>query len=123
MNPNTLPVPEKQDPSWYPSQKCYAKIGNIGCPCPKERPLLPEGISMQSLSVADRKEYMWMVPDEIKDHPMYKEDNYGERIIREDKEKKEQKENDKDKTLQALMKQVLDLTEAVNTLTKKSMVV
>jgi hypothetical protein len=123
MDPTILPLPEKLDPNHYPQQKCYAKKSNLGCPCHKERPLLPEGVCMAALPIAERKKYMWMVPDEIKDHPMYKEDDYGGRIKREDKEKKDRKDNDKDKTLQALMKQVLDLTEAVNTLTKKSMAV
>jgi len=125
MNPEEFKAPPPIDPSWYPPQKCYAKKSNIRCPCPKERPLLPEGVSMQSLPVAERKKYMWMVPDEIKDHPMYKEDDYGGRIKREQKEQKDReeqdkkkKDNDKDDAIQMLLKHVSDLTKQVNELTK-----
>ena len=65
-NPDNIPIQTPPDSSWYPPQKCYAIKGNIGCPCPKERPLLPEGVSLLSLPVAERQKYMWLVPDDSK---------------------------------------------------------
>ena len=121
-----LPEQEKYDPSKYPPQKDHCKRkGDIGCPCPKKRPMLPEGVALLSLPVAERKKYMWMIPDELKEHQMYKEDDYCDRIKKENADKKQReeddkkkKESDKDDAIQMLLKHVTDLTNQVNELTK-----
>ena len=89
--------------------------------------MLEVGQSINDIPLDQRHRYMWMVPDELKDHPMYKEKDWGARmIIREDKERKQKeeddknkKEQDKDDSIQLLLTQVSELTKQVNELTKQ----
>jgi len=69
QDPSRIPKPEPVDPSWYPPSKDNAVISNIGVP--NGRPLLPLGVSMLSLPVSERQQYMWHIPEHIKSHAMY----------------------------------------------------
>ena len=87
---------------------------------------LPDGVSMQNLSVKERKKYKWMLPDELKDHPMYdtehdpkfdyckmkQDEKEKETKDKEDKDKKESK--DKDHKIKSQAKQILDLQNIVS---------
>ena len=100
---------------------------------PKDGLDLKVGQCITDIPVKERHRYMWIVPDELKDHPQYKEEDWGGRMIREDKERikkeeddkkekerdKEKKEKDKDDAIQLLLKHVSLLTEQVNELTKQ----
>lgn len=108
----------------YPSQKDCSEISQCCKGCDDED--LPIGVCFNDIPVKDRKKYMWMIPQRLKDHPMYKEQNYGARIKREDalklkrdEDDKRKKEQDKDDAIQTLLKHVAKLTDQVNELTKK----
>jgi hypothetical protein len=116
----------------YPKQKDYGSEGTL-MKKPADGLMLEVGQSINDIPLDKRHRYMWIVPDEMKDHPMYKEKDWGTRMIREDKEriqkekydkvKKEQdrEKNDKDKDdkIEMLLKYVADLGKQVNELTKQ----
>lgn len=126
-----VPFDWKEHEHRYPKQKDYDK-GTL-MKKPKDALMLEVGQCMEDIPVDQRHRYMWLVPDNMKDHPMYKEKGWGSRMIREDQEriqkekndkvKKEQdkvkKEQDKDDAIQLLLKHVSALTEQVNELTKQ----
>lgn len=99
---------------------------------PADGLLLKVGQCINDIPLDQRHRYMWVVPDDMKDHPMYKEKDWGARMIRECEEKKCCEENEKkkkqkdkddkidqqDRTIQTLVDHVARLTEAVNKLTK-----
>lgn len=99
---------------------------------PADGLILKVGQSINDIPLDQRHRYMWIVPDDMKDHPMYKEKDWGTRMIRECEEKKcceenEKKKREKDKdnkidqqerTIQTLVDHMARLTEAVNKLTK-----
>lgn len=111
---------------------------------PADGLMLEVGQSINDIPLDKRHRYMWIVPDEMKEHPMYKEKDWGARMIREDKERikkeeddkvkkerdkeeerekrerdREKNDKDKDDAIQLLLKHVAKLTEQVNELTKK----
>jgi len=114
----------------YPTQPSYGKESK--CCIPKDGLMLKLGQCINDIPVEERHRYMWIVPDELKNHPQYKEKDWGARIIRECEDKKcceenEKKKREKDKedkidqqerTIQALVDHLAKLTEAVNKLTK-----
>lgn len=122
-----FPKPEPIDPSHYPRQKEPERdMSDKVEPYDGKNPLLPYGVSILDLSVAERKKYMWLVPKKMREHPMYNEDNYGARIKREDAEKKQKEEDDKkkkdqdkDDKIEMLLKYVADLGKQMNELTKQ----
>lgn len=115
----------------YPKQthKCVERK----TPRPADGLLLKVGQCINDIPLDQRHRYMWIVPDEYKDHPMYKEKDYGARIIREDKERvqkekddkvkkerdREKNDKDKDDKIELLLKYVADLGKQVNELTKQ----
>jgi hypothetical protein len=81
-----------------------------------------------SLSKKERKKYMWMIPDELKNDPMYNKEPEEcktdvckmKREEREDNERKEKNRyKDQEATIQLLMTSMSDLIKQVNILTKK----
>ena len=133
-NPSDLKE-EKCD--WEEHERRYPRQPNTHCKerkcCkPKDGLTLKVGQCITDIPVEERHRYMWIVPDELKDHPCYKEKDWGARMIRECEEKKcceenEKKKREKDKedkidqqerTIQALVDHLAKLTEAVNKLTK-----
>ena len=108
----------------YPKQKNYSKEGKLIKP--KDGLMLEVGQAINDVPLDQRHRYMWLVSDDMKDHPMYKENDYGGRIIREDQERiqkekddKVKKEQDKDDAIQLLLKHVSELTKQVNEITKQ----
>lgn len=108
----------------YPKQKDYHKEGKLIKPA--DGLMLEVGQCINDIPLDQRHRYMWLVPDDMKDHPMYKEKDYGARIIREDQERiqkekddKVKKEQEKDDAIQLLLKHVSALTDQVNELTKQ----
>ena len=115
----------------YPKQKQHCKESK--CIRPADGLMLELGQSINDIPLNQRHRYMWIVPDELKDHPMYKEKDYGARIIREDNERiqkekddkvkkerdKEKNDKDKDDAIQLLLKHVSELTKQVNEITKQ----
>ena len=99
---------------------------------PADGLLLKVGQSINDIPLDQRHRYLWILPDDMKDHPMYKEKDWGARKIREceekkcceeDEKKKKQKDKDnkidqQERTIQTLVDHVAKLTEAVNKLTK-----
>lgn len=114
----------------YPMQQ--SKCIHSKVPKPADGLTLNVGQCINDIPVEQRNRYMWIVPDDMKDHPMYKEKDWGGRMIRECEEKKCCEENEKkkrekdkddridqqDRTIQVLVDHVARLTEAVNKLTK-----
>jgi hypothetical protein len=93
-----------------------------GCEVP------PVGTCIMSLSKKERKKYMWMIPDELKNDPMYNKEPEEcktdvckmKREEREDNERKEKNRyKDQEATIQLLMTSMSDLIKQVNILTKK----
>ena len=94
---------------------------------------LEVGQSINDIPLDKRHRYMWNIPDKLKDHPMYKEKDYGTRIIREDQERiqkekddkvkkerdREKNDKDKDDKIDMLLRYVADLGKQVNELTKQ----
>lgn len=124
----------------YPKQKNYSKEGKLIKP--KDGLMLEVGQAICDVPLNQRHRYMWLVQDDMKDHPMYKENDYGGRIIREDQERiqkekhdkvkkeeerekrerdREKNDKDKDDAIQLLLKHVSELTKQVNELTNKQM--
>jgi hypothetical protein len=108
----------------YPKQKQYHKESK--CIKPADALELEVGQTINDIPLDKRHRYMWIVPDELKDHPMYKEKDYGARIKREYTEQKQKEEddkvkNDKDKDdkIDMLLRYVADLGKQVNELTKQ----
>jgi hypothetical protein len=108
----------------YPKQPSYGKESK--CCIPKDGLMLKLGQCINDIPIKERHKYMWIVPDELKDHPQYKEKDWGARIIRECEDKKcceekekKKKEKDKDDAIELLLKHVSLLTEQVNELTKQ----
>lgn len=129
----------------YPKQthKCVERK----TPRPADGLLLKVGQCINDIPLDQRHRYMWVVSDEMKDHPCYKEKDYGGRIIREDKERvqkekddkkkkeedrekkeedrdrrerdREKNDKDKDDKIEMLLKYVADLGKQVNELTKQ----
>jgi hypothetical protein len=121
---------EEEHERRYPKHKQQCKEGKL---CrPADGLMLKVGQSINDIPVEQRHRYMWIVPDELKDHPMYKEKDWGARMIRDCEEKKCCEENEKkkkqkdkddkidqqDRTIQALVDHVAKLTDAVNKLSK-----
>jgi hypothetical protein len=100
---------------------------------PKDGLMLEVGQCITDIPLDQRHRYMWLVPDEKKDHPMYKEKDWGDRVVRECEEKKcceerekkkkeqdrEKNDKDKDDKIEMLIKYVADLGKQVNELTKQ----
>ena len=89
---------------------------------------LPCGTSIMDLPKKDRKKYMWLVPDELKNDPMYDKEPEEcktdicriKREEREDNERKEKKRyKDQEDTIQLLMASMADLIKQVNVLSSK----
>lgn len=69
MIPNIPEPPPPVPEHYYPKQKDYHVVTNIG---PRNgRPLLPHGVALLDLPIAERKKYMWHVPKELHGHEMY----------------------------------------------------
>jgi hypothetical protein len=110
----------------YPRQ-CNTNCRELKCkPRPKDGLLLKVGQCINDIPVEERHRYMWIVPDDLKDQPCYKEKDWGARMIRECEEKKcceekekKKKQKDKDDSIELLLKHVSLLTEQVNELTKQ----
>ena len=114
----------------YPKQthKCVERK----TPRPADGLMLKVGQSINDIPLDQRHRYLWILPDDMKDHPMYKEKDWGARKIRECEEKKCCEENEKKKkqkeredkidqqerTIETLVDHMARLTEAVNKLTK-----
>ncbi len=123
-----------ETPPVHPPQvdKCYTRkadkeskfVKPDGCEFP------PAGTCFMSLSKKERKKYLWMIPDELKNDPMYDKEPEEcktdvckvKRQEKEDDEKKEKKQK-KDQEdiikqqaaqIQALIAHTTALTEAVN---------
>lgn len=114
----------KEHERQYPKSKECGK--EIKCIRPADGLILEVGQCITDIPLDKRHRYMWIVPDELKDHPMYKENDYGARMIREDQERiqkekddKVKKEQDKDDAIQLLLKHVSALTDQVNELTRQ----
>ena len=119
---------EKYD--WEEHERRYPRQSNTHCierKCcmPKDGLMLKVGQCINDIPVEERHRYMWFIPDDLKDHPQYKEKDWGARMIREceekkccDEKEKKKKEKDKDDAIQLLLKHVADLTKQVNELTK-----
>lgn len=115
----------------YPKQKENGKEGKLIKPA--NGLMLKLGQCITDIPLDQRHRYMWIVPDELKDHQCYKENDWGDRVIREDKERikkeeddkvkkerdKEKNEKDKDDKIEMLLKYVADLGKQVNELTKQ----
>jgi hypothetical protein len=106
----------------YPKQQQSCK--EVKCCKPADGLMLKVGQCINDIPVDQRHRYMWLVPDDMKDHAMYKEKDWGARMIRECEEKKCCEENEKKKkidqqerTIQGLLDHMAKLTEAVNKLT------
>lgn len=89
---------------------------------------LPAGTSIMDLPKKERKKYMWLVPDELKNNPMYDKEPEEcktdickmKREEREDNERKEMKRfKDQEDTIQLLTNSMADLIKQVNILTSK----
>jgi hypothetical protein len=89
---------------------------------------LPEGVCIMDLPKKDRKKYMWLVPDELKNNPVYNMEPEEcktdickmKREEREDNDRKEKKRyKDQEDTIQLLMTSMADLIKQVNILTSK----
>lgn len=87
----------------------------------------PKGCLMD-LSKKERKKYMWMIPDELKNDPMYdKEPEECKtdvcKVKREEREDNERKEKnrykDQEETIKVLMASMSDLIKQVNVLSRK----
>ena len=135
--PITKPAEVKCDFDWeeherrYPKQPQNQNCKEVKCCRPADGLILKLGQCINDIPVEQRHRYMWIVPDDMKDHPMYKEKDWGGRMIRECEEKKCCEENEKkkrekdkddridqqDRTIQVLVDHVTRLTEAVNKLT------
>ena len=124
--PETLPVqPPQVDKAYLRKADREEKLVKPdGCEVP------PVGTCIMSLSKKERKKYMWMIPDELKNDPMYdKEPEECKtdvcKMKREEKENDEKKEKKQKKDqediikqqaaqIQALIAHTTALTEAVN---------
>jgi hypothetical protein len=93
-----------------------------GCEVP------PVGTCIMSLSKKERKKYMWMIPDELKNDPMYNKEPEEcktdvckmKREEREDNERKEKNRyKDQEETIKVLMASMSDLIKQVNVLSRK----
>lgn len=133
---DTKPTEVKCDFDWKEHERRYpmqqSKCIHSKVPKPADGLTLNVGQCINDIPVEQRHRYMWIVPDDMKDHPMYKEKDWGGRMIRECEEKKCCEENEKkkrekdkddridqqDRTIQVLVDHVARLTEAVNKLTK-----
>ena len=132
----TKPCEMKCDHDWVEHERRYPKdkpcFIERKCIKPADGLMLKVGQSINDIPLDQRHRYMWIVPDDMKDHPMYKEKDWGARKIRECEEKKcceenEKKKKQKDKddkidqqqrTIETLVEHMARLTEAVNKLTK-----
>ena len=132
----TKPTEVKCDFDWVEHERRYPKNKQHcierKCIRPADGLMLKVGQSINDIPLEERHRYMWIVPDDMKDHPMYKEKDWGARMIRECKEKecceenekrkkqkdKEDKIDQQERTIQTLVDHVARLTEAVNKLTK-----
>jgi hypothetical protein len=130
-----LPEPEVKLPEMPPVQsqrvdKFYTrKADREGKRCkPDGCEVPPVGCCIMDLPKKERKKYMWMIPDELKNDPMYDKEPEEcktdvckmKREEREDNERKEKNRyKDQEATIQLLMTSMSDLIKQVNILTKK----
>lgn len=89
---------------------------------------LPTGVCIMDLPKKERKKYMWLVPDELKNDPMYDKEPEEcktdickmKREEREDNERKEKKQKkDQEDIIKLLMTSMTDLIKQVNVLSSK----
>lgn len=124
------PNPSEATFDWEEHERQYPKQNSSGVegrfPRPADGLDLTLGQCITDIPLEQRHRYMWLVPDDMKDHPCYKENDWGGRIIRENQERiqkeeddKKAKDKDKDDKIEMLLKYVADLGKQVNELTKQ----
>ena len=121
---------EEEHQRRYPKQQQSCK--EVKCCRPADGLMLKVGQCINDIPLDQRHRYLWLVPDDMKDHQMYKEKDWGARKIRECEDKKHCEENEKktkqkdkddkidqqQRTIETLVEHMARLTEAVNKLTK-----
>jgi hypothetical protein len=81
---------------------------------------LPVGTCFMDLPKKERKKYMWMVPDEIKNDPMYDmEPEEYKNVCKIKREEQAKQITTQEATIQLLTNSMADLIKQVNILTSK----
>ena len=87
----TKPTEVKCDFDWVEHERRYPKNKQHcierKCIKPADGLMLKVGQCINDIPVEERHRYLWLVSDDMKDRQMYREKDWGARMIRECKEK------------------------------------
>ena len=121
MNP-LPPVSEPPNPDYYPTVPNKHVIEQTGVH--NGRPILKG--CLLDLPVAERQQYMWMVPQALQSHPMYQQEPDTFKCTCAEREQTKaddakKKEADLQATIQTLTDHLAQLTNQVNSLTQQNL--